>query len=558
MARGLFLGVAAAFAIAAAPAARGAVGDQGPGGAAASTVIVDKLVGIVLVADPNDVIHAGTPASKGVVIKDVPLLAGSDNLSEKLSRYLGKPLTEAARADIVFEIVLFYRGHGRPLVNVTTPSQEITGGVLQVLVVEGRVGKIRVDGARWFDTRTILGKIRTAPGQEIDTNDLNEDLDWINRNPFRQVDMVYAKGSELGTTDLVFREMDRFPLRAYTGYENSGNTLTGNDRLLAGVNWGNAFGLDGEIDYQYVTDPQFLYFRAHSLIYTQPLPWRHILTLIGSYAITHGDVPQLFDLNGFNSQASARYEIPLPKWGAYREALDAGFDYKRANNNLAFGGQSVYGGTVDTIQWSLGYNASLKDHWGATTMKATVFYSPGGVTAQDTNAAYDLSRSGAAANYTYGKLELGRTTGLPFDFTLVNLFTGQLSDANLLGSEQLGFGGYDTIRGYDTRIVNADQGLIVSNELRTPPMSLLSLLGIKKHPEDKLQFIGFLDYGLAADKHLLPGEPATTALMGAGPGLRYALASHLTVRADYGWQLLNAPADRTNAMRWHVGTVLSY
>jgi hemolysin activation/secretion protein len=123
---------------------------------------------------------------------------------------------------------------------------------------------------------------------------------------------------------------------------------------------------------------------------------------------------------------------------------------------------------------------------------------------------------------------------------------------------QLGFGGYDTIRGYDTRIVNADQGLIISNELRTPSMSLLSVLGIKKHPEDKLQFIGFLDYGLAADKHLLPGESATTALMGAGPGLRYALASCLTVRADYGWQLINEPADRTNAMRWHVGTVLSY
>jgi hemolysin activation/secretion protein len=525
--------------------------------AAAEGSRVDKLVGLILVADPQDVIPSGSPLVAGVQIKGLPLLK-DDRIKEQLRGYLGKPLTEAVRVSIVSDIVLFYRRKGRPVVAVNTPPQDTTGGELQVLVVEAKVGAIKVDGARWFDPNAIANRIRISSGQEINTNDLTEDLDWINRNPFRQVDLVFAKGSELGTTDLVLKESDRFPLRVYTGYEDSGTTLTGNYRLLSGLNWGNVFGLDGQLDYQYMTDPRFLFFRAHSLTFTQPLPWRHILTLIGSYVNTRGDVPEPFDLSGFNWQTSVRYEIPLPKWGSYREALDAGFDYKRANNNLAFGGQSVFGGTVDTVQWSLGYNAGLSDSWGATTLRATVFYSPGGVTSQDTNAAYDLTRSGATANYTYGKLELGRTTGLPFDFSLVNLFTGQLSDANLLGSEQLGFGGYDTIRGYDTRIVNADQGIIVSNELRTPSMSLLSLVGIKKHPDDKLQFIGFLDYGLAADKHLLPGEPATAALMGAGPGLRYALASCLTVRADYGWQLINTPTDRTNAMRWHVGTVLSY
>ncbi|NNN07232.1 MAG: ShlB/FhaC/HecB family hemolysin secretion/activation protein [Elusimicrobia bacterium] len=530
---------------------------ESSGGAGASTVIIDKLVGMILVADPKDVAGSGAPTAAGVQIKGIPLLERS-RMKKKLGKYLGKPLTQAVRAQILSDIVLFYREHGRPVVSVTTPPQEITGGVLQVLVQEGKVGAIRVDGARWFDSKSIAHQIRISSGQAINANDLNEDLDWINRNPFRQVDLVYVKGSELGTTDLVLRETDRFPLRVYTGYEDSGDYLTGNNRVLAGVNWGNVFGLDGQLDYQYMADPQFLYFKAHTLTYTQPLPWRHTLTLIGSYATTRGDVPQPFNLGGFNWQASARYEIPLKKWGSYREGFDLGFDYKRADNNLAFGGQSVYGGTVDTVQWSLGYNADLKDALGATTMHATVVYSPGGLTPLDTNEAYNSARSGAAANYTYEKIDLSRTTGLPFDFTLVDLFTGQLSDANLIASEQLGFGGYDTIRGYDTRVVNADQGFIFSNEIRTPPISPLSLLNWKNLPTDSLQFIGFVDYGLAADKHLLLGEPATTQLLGVGPGLRYALASRLTVRADYGWRLLNVPSDRANAMRWHVGVVLSY
>jgi hemolysin activation/secretion protein len=556
MGRPLFLALVAALALVALSAMNAAAAES-PGGADDSKIIVDKLVGLILVADPKDVIKSGSPSGAGVQIKGLPLLEHG-GIRKQLKAYLGKPLTEAVRAKIISDIVLFYRSRGRPIVDVDTPPQEITGGVLQILVMEGKMGKVRVEGARWFDPASIANQIRISSGQDINSNNLNEDLDWINSNPFRQVDLVYVKGSELGTTDLLLKETDRFPLRVYTGYEDSGMPLTGINRLLAGFNWGNVFGLGGQLDYQYMTDPQSLYFKAHSITYTQPLPWRNTLTLIGSYAYTRGDVPQPFNLGGFNWQTSVRYDIPLPKWGYYREGLDLGFDYKRANNNLAFGGQSVYGGTVDTVQWSLGYNADIKDTWGATTMHTTVVYSPGGITPLDTNSAYNSARSGATANYTYEKIDLARTTGLPFDFSLVNLFTGQLSDANLIASEQMGFGGYDTIRGYDTRVVNTDQGAIFSSELRTPPMSLLSLLHLKKHPTDSLQFIGFVDYGLAADKHLLPGEAATTQLLSVGPGLRYALASFLTVRADYGWQLFNVPTDSPNAMRWDVGVVMSY
>lgn len=512
------------------------------------------LRALVLAADAPDFPVSAPP---GVTVVALPL-AERGGLRETLQKDLGRPLTEELRTGVIDEVVLHYRSLGHPIVSVTTPPQDLAGGVLRVLVQEGRLGQVRVEGARWFAPELLRSEIRCPPGRAIDAESLAEDLDWINRNPFRQVDLVYAKGSELGATDVVLQATDRFPLRVYTGYEDSGTRLTSDHRVLAGVNWGNAFGVDGRLDYQFISDPEARFFKAHSLTYTQPLPWRHVLTVIGSYATVRGDVPEPFDLRGFNWQTSARYEIPLPGRGVYRHALDLGFDYKRSNNNLVFGGESVFGGTVDTVQWSLGYNAALSDALGATTLRSTVFYSPGGVNAQNSNEAFRATRSGAEANYVYGKLELGRTTRLPFDYTLVDSFTGQLSGANLLGSEQLGFGGYDTIRGYDTRVVNADQGLLLSNELRTPPICLLSLLGWKNLPADKLQFIGFVDYGLAANKHLLPGEDATTTLLSAGPGLRYALASHLTVRADYGWQLRNVPRDRINAMRWHVGAVLSY
>jgi hemolysin activation/secretion protein len=517
------------------------------------------MAGLLIVGDPTQILSIGTPEVKGVVTK-IPFLDRAD-FKSRMEGFLGKPLNEETRDGIVTAIVRFYREQGRPLVDVSQPPQEITGGVLQILVLPGKVGRIRVQGNRWFAPQYVTGQIHAQPGQDVDARELGNDLDWINRNPFRQVDLVYVKGSELGETDLILREVDHFPLRVYGGYEDSGTAATGENRLLAGVNWGNVLGHDGQMNYQYMADPAFKWFRAHSGSFIQPLPWRHIVTVFGSYADVRGDVAAPFDLSGFNEQASIRYEVPLPRLTSaklsYQHSVVGGFDFKRANNNLAFGGAQVFGAMTDTLQWSLGYDASLKDPWGQTSLRATLFYSPGHWTANDADAVYNLSRSGATARYTYANFELDRTTGLPWDFMLVNRCTFQLSDSNLLPSEQLGFGGYDTIRGYDTRVVNADQGYILSTELRTPPVSLLPRLGLKK-VQDRFQILGFFDYGSGSDRDLLSGEQPQTVLAGIGPGLRYAVSSHFSLRADYGWQLHNAEVSRQYASRSHIGLVLSY
>jgi hemolysin activation/secretion protein len=169
-------------------------------------------------------------------------------------------------------------------------------------------------------------------------------------------------------------------------------------------------------------------------------------------------------------------------------------------------------------------------------------------------------RAGARAQYNYGKLELSRTSRLPYEFLLVNLLTFQVSDSNLLGSEQIGFGGYDTVRGYDTRVLNTDEGTIISNELRTPSVSLFSLTGHQKLKRigDKLQLLGFMDYGVGSNRHLLAGEKSSTVLFSSGPGLRYTIAPYLAVRADYGWQLRLAETRRRVASRWHVAVVASF
>ena len=115
------------------------------------------------------------------------------------------------------------------------------------------------------------------------------------------------------------------------------------------------------------------------------------------------------------------------------------------------------------------------------------------------------TRAGARDNYVYGQLTLNRVTRLPLDFTWTVRGLLQESDANLLPSEQFGLGGYDTVRGYDEREVNGDNGFLLSTEVATPPVSLLKILGIQS-VKDQLQFLGFVDYGGTSLHQVTPAD----------------------------------------------------
>ena len=57
---------------------------------------------------------------------------------------------------------------------------------------------------------------------------------WLNNNPFRQVDVVFKPGEKLGATDVELDVNDRLPFRPYVGYEDSGTRFTGPDRFITG------------------------------------------------------------------------------------------------------------------------------------------------------------------------------------------------------------------------------------------------------------------------------------------------------------------------------------
>ena len=526
-------------------------------------MLLPKLKGLVFVATPDRVVKAGVK-TRGVEVKNVPVPDEAD-FKTLATPFLGKNLTRGGLNQLITQIIVYYRRHDRPIVDVIVPEQDIATGTVQLVILEGHVGKVTVAGNRWFSSEEIRRGLRVQGGDTIRQSELQSDLDWINSNPFHTTDLVYRPGTALGETDLVLKTQDRFPARLYAGYEDNGNAATGFDRYEAGVNWGDAFhlGLGQQLNYQYTTSGDGDSLRAHAGSYVIPLPWHDTLTFFGSYTDTRGLVPPLIGITGRSYQISGRFSVPLPTLRdedtkiTYKESVATGFDYKYNKNALEFGSLPLGGTLYDVDQFVVSYDGTEDDPFGQTTLDDQLFLSPGNWGGNNNDAAFNAAHTLATSNYIYNTLTLERRTRLPGEWSLVLRGTLQESNGNLAPSEQLGFGGYDTIRGYDEREVNSDEGYIFTTEVRTPTLSVGELCG---HPEvhDQLQLLAFWDYGAANNHTPLAGEAYETPLSAVGGGVRYSINSYLSVRFDYGFQLLSTGLDNDHGSRSDLGIVLSY
>jgi len=529
-----------------------------------SKPFASSLRGLVFLGDPTKIQFSGIPDFQGVESR-VPFLSKSQ--AEKIaSPYLNKPVSMETLSEIRKKVNEWLASTGRVVATVVVPEQEIRGGVIQILILSGRLGQVRVEGNRYFKTENLSEEVRLRPDEEISLPALGDDIAWLNANPFRQVQTSLAPGSKAGSTDVVLEVTDRFPFRPYVSYDNFGVSTLGYDRYSTGFTLMDVWtGWDQKIDYQYLTSGGFSELQANSASWAAALPWRHTATVFGSYSKANPDAVGQLDLSSYYWQVSGRYNILLPTFlfkdnkGDFRHQAYLGFDFKAANSDVFFAGAQLepstngLAGLYNIFQFVFGYTATMTDPLGSTGLELVGFASPGGATGDNSNASFQQINGGATANYVYGKFLLNRIFRLPEGISLVGNLQIQQSNQTLMPTESFGIGGYDTVRGYDQRSANGDNAYMTNVELRSPPISFGQLLGDGRFP-DQLVLLGFFDYGQVLQENSDTTTSVNWHLMSIGPGLRYSIGPYFTARFDWGFQLQQAPPGTTGGVGGRAGS----
>ena len=532
-------------------------------------LLLPALKGLSFVDAVGKIARKGI-ATPGITADPNLVLLSESEIRNQLEAFLGKPLYTDDLPKISQTVLDWYRAHNLPVVDVAFPEQDINSGTVQAVVTVYKLGQVKVEGNRWFSSNLLKSEMELQPQDPIDFAILKTDLNRLSRNPFRTVNAVLERSDTPGDTDIALNVNDRLPLRVYASFDYDGLPVTGRGEYSAGFNWGNVFGLDHQLSYRFITSPDLWRdrnrgpghsddprFTAHSLNYIAPLPWGDTLNLFGSYVQQVPNLGPNFDQVGHSLQMGARYQKDLPALGALAQQIQVGFDYKRSDSNLAFGGTGIYSSATNVEQFLLIYDGTYNDSWGQTAVENQIVWSPGGMSDGNTTARFVASGvNGAKANYVYDNLQVTRVTYLPWQLSSVIRLDAQVAGSELLPSEQLGAGGTGSVRGYDPRSANGSQGLLASLELRSPSYSPLMALGAGV--EDSGQLLAFFDSGFVSYLHDQTNLPRHATLESVGFGVRYGIGRYLDVSFDYGWQLKAAPGNAHTGNLANVSVTLAY
>ena len=172
------------------------------------------------------------------------------------------------------------------------------------------------------------------------------------------------------------------------------------------------------------------------------------------------------------------------------------------------------------------------------------------------NHSRDLKRvrREAQSTYAYARAYVERLYSVNCHSDLFVRLTGQLATGPLMPTEQLGFGGYQSVRGYDMRTLNGDNGYILNTEYRTKPIT-----GCCNGKPTSFVALAFADIAQQDNWNAGSVNADDEFFASTGVGMRYVIDPNCTLRVDYGVPFTSVRGDDRNENgRVHIGATLSY
>jgi hemolysin activation/secretion protein len=465
-----------------------------------------------------------------------------------LAPFLGRTLSRKLISDLEATITRYYRSQGYPFVSISVPEQEITQGVLQLRVLEFTAGIVAAPGGSRSDEAFIRSRLRQRSGEPIEAGQLTQDLDWLNRNPFRTVEALFSPGEGLGRSNLTLPVSEIRPWRVYAGASNAGTSATGWTRLFAGFQAAPLRAApDLLLSYQFTSSDDLFTgdrsaYRSHAGIMSLGIAPRQAIDVTLANVATSQDAGP-FGIEQRTSEAILGWRAAAGGLGDIRLGVEA----RRGKRTVWFGDFPVADLAAEVFQLYGGIEKAATDALGRSYLSLTLHFSPGGISGRNASSSLAAYTAGRVTDSTYAYLEGSYTR-----FTRIgraNLGTeliGRLASGPLPDTEQVGIGGAGLVRGYSLDDGGYDSGLVIRNTLYAPVMPLAT--------GSTVQPYGFFDTAYAHQR--VVGVEATPTSIGAGANVRFGNIFNSNI--DLARALKSAPYTREGDWRIHVRATISY
>lgn len=467
-------------------------------------------------------------ADAGIKVADITAL-----LEKQRAAQPAEGFTIVQLEGVAEEVTKYYRSHGLLLAQAFVPVQEVSGGVVKVGVLEGKLGDVTVEGNKRYSTRSIQDAFAQIVGEPVNQLSAEKALFTLNDYPGLDVYGVFQPGKQIGSTTLAIQVRREDPMEYYAAADNFGPDSTGQYRVRAGLLANSPFGFGDQLNAYaiYSLDPSDS--NADSLFggieYNFPMPRTY-----ARYALRYSTSD--YNVGGEFSDFSGK---------SYIGEVEGNFLLKRTRTNtsrLYITGSkkkgevsASLGSTQEDKVQSLTarFESSIIDTRFRGVNRIDFGYTTGEVTNADpaVNTRFNLS-----PGFTRWNLSLERWQRLGEAAALVINARGQASGDRLTSFDQVAIGGPENVRGYRPATFFADEAATASAEFILEAPGFHDRKAWKDYTWGQvLKFHVFADYAYAKVNGVPSGSATLTRdedFSSFGGGVSFELPGTASARLD--------------------------
>ncbi|WP_162895084.1 ShlB/FhaC/HecB family hemolysin secretion/activation protein [Rhizobium terrae] len=419
--------------------------------------------------------------------------------------FVGRKLDFAGIQAIVNAVNARYAERGIVTASASLPEQDLDGGVLRIELVEGRVGKVTMEGAS-TSADYIRGRARLQPGEVVDVPALGARMAAQNRIGEARVRTALQPGTDFGQTDVTLSVTEPKSDLLDVFVDNLGSPTTGRfQRGMLFQHYG-LLGLDDRFKFYGVNSEGNL---SGNLSYTfgiTPTGGRLGLSYSASrIKIIDGAFEDL-NVTGGSQAGGINFVQPLFSDSEWLVLLNVGATLTHSTtdqdgvpftDNLTF--KPMIGATLNYYAPNLAVSFSPSYSFGTTDIRVT--------------------DSSDQAHFFNGTMSV--TAVLPQEVVFQGFGAWQVASKPLVTGDQLfQIGGATTVRGYGGNTVAGGSGYYANFELHK---SFTGDVGT-------FDFFTFLDHGAVYST-----SPKKVSLTGIGTGMSYSFDNRLTLELTLGF-----------------------
>jgi hemolysin activation/secretion protein len=462
-----------------------------------------------------------------------------EHLREVVAEFVGKELDFEALTDAATKVRTFLRQRGYFLAQAYLPQQTIRGGVVEIAIIEGRVGELELQRrpatrlAEWLLAGILGAHLKT--GDIITETGLEKPLLLINDLPTASVTSEIRPSNTVGAADLrVNVDQGARLFNGFLDFDNHGSRFTGEYRVGASLNLNNPLGIGDQLTSRlFYTNEEMSFGR---LAYLVPLTFYG--TRFG-VSIAKFEYHLAKDFEGLQARGDGLVKSVFAFHPVYRTRNtnligQIAYEDKRLFDRIV-ATNTVEDRFIDSVK--AGFVGDFRDRFlggGLNAFSAT--YTHGDLKIAPTTLAQ------ADVDPTTGARTVGTFRKWNYDFKRLNRITdnaslllsvfGQQASKNLASAERMSLGGPNGVRAYPVGEANGDSGLVATGEAR------YLVPGMKVFDSD-VSVSAHYDWGqIDIRENPLPAEVATNKRKLAGYGFGGSLGSEgvFIVRGSVSWR----------------------